>query len=308
MKKLTRVIGAMAFVLPFAASATTSIMFDADGAGGAYSSQSIDTLQWQVGNALSVGGGNLSNGTVTQLLYQANLSTTSLDGETQTVSCISSANCLTAVAGFQESAILSNGGKTATFSLVSPNVQSSTNYFYIYSKPGTQGNNLAGTGFSTGTRILTGHIGSIVSSSYTATDTIELFDQKGGDDYSGKRTVVGGGLTNVNVVIDSADGNFFPGLAMDSLIFSFFNTGTLTPFTGVNPSRQFSSNGIANGDVTPVLGLINGFAAAGANDFQFQAAASQSFLPSTNVPEPSTIFLTGLALAALGVTSRRRNR
>jgi hypothetical protein len=313
MRKLLSIAGAVALAVPALANASVSIQFDADGAGGAYSAKAIDLLDWAPGNALSVGGSSLQNGQTTQLLYQANLQATSLNGAAVTAQGISpGASFLTAVAGFQETATVTNGGLTANFSLAGAAALSATNYFYIYAKPATQGDNLAGTGFASGTLIFSGHVSSISSSNYNVSTTgglpqTALFDQAGTDNYAGKQSVVGSGSTDLTVTIDFADQSYFPGLKAGALQFSFFNASQVTPFKQVDPSHNFSSNGIANGDKAANLSTVNGFnnPATGANeDFQFQADANQSF--QLTVPEPGTIALVGIAFAGLGLVRRRR--
>ena len=189
MKKFLPLLSAIALALPGMASAgTTSIMFDADGAGGLYMPTAVDLLDFKPGNALSVGGGGISNGSTVQLLYQANLGTTGLDGNTQTVSCFLGASCLTAVAGLQETASVGFVGSSAaaTFTLAGPvgPLPSATNFFYIYAQNSTQGSNLAGNNFAMApgaTLILSGYVSQLLSSNFSTDGSQQLFDQKSPD-------------------------------------------------------------------------------------------------------------------------------
>jgi hypothetical protein len=80
------------------------------------------------------------------------------------------------------------------------------------------------------------------------------------------------------------------------------NTSNITPFGQVNPSSQFSINGIANGGTPNNIGAINGI--IGPN-FQFQADANSSFTRQA-IPEPGTLALLGAV--CMGAFLRRRCR
>ncbi|MBS0446954.1 MAG: PEP-CTERM sorting domain-containing protein [Proteobacteria bacterium] len=306
MRKLLPIAGAVALALPLLAHATTTINFDPDGSGG-LSAVQVDLLDWKPGNAIAVGGGGLTNGQTTQLLYQANLGITSLNGVTNSTSGQGGASFLTAVAGFKETAAVGTVGSSAvaTFTLASPNVLSSTNFFYIYANTG--GNDLSGKGFATGKLIFSGHVSSMNSSNFSANTTgAQALDQFGTNNYAGQQSLVGSGASDITVTIDFADQSYFPGLQAGALSFSFFNASQVTPFKQADPSALFSSNGLLDGDYTHNLNTINGFSNGNSTqDFQFQADANQSF-NALVIPEPGTIALVGIALAGLGVASRRR--
>lgn len=318
MKKFLPVLSAFVLAVPMMAQAATTILFDADGTGSIYSPVPIDSIDEKPGNALSIGGSGatLAKGDSLQLLYQANVFGTTLNGNTATVSCgftVGSfsfpAACLTVVAGFPETVTARTGTSVLTdptqvsFALTpgagAISAPNATNFFYIYANA-VDGDNLAGTGFTTGTRILSGFISNVFSSNFSTNGGVERFDQFGGDNYAGKQTLVGGGATSLSVKVTSVDPAFFPNFGASNIAFSFFNTSQVTPFREVDPSMMFSLDGMANGGTTPVLGSINGVTG---RDFQLQADGNQSFV---SIPEPGTITLVGMMLAGLGFMKRRR--
>jgi hypothetical protein len=304
-------IAAALAVPALAFASATPITFDMNG-GLAGQSYTVDLLDWAPGNALAVGGnpgtGPISAGTQTQLLFQANLGLVSLGGTTQAAAGLGGAQNFTATAGVKEVVLSNLTGLNPVFGMADAAVKSATNFFYIYANQ--VGNNLSGLGFAgpAGNLVMSGHVASINSSSYTASGLIApALDNFGGNNYPGISTLIGSGTTDLNIVIDSVNPLYFPTLNVGGAFdFGFFNASQVTPFSQVDPSGAFSSNGLANGNLASNTGPVNGFtdASGATHNFQFQADGNQSF----QVPEPGSLALVGLALGIVGFSSRRAKK
>jgi len=287
---------------------TTPFTFDPTGTPGATGDiTGLGALDQSPGNALSVGGVATTVGGQATLLYQANLGTLNNTAGNPVFVNGAGGNFFTFVAGFRETftSIATNGGSTtATFALAS----GAPNFFIMYATS-APGDNLAGTGFTSGTPILSGVINSTNFSSSFSETVASLgspvqFDQFGTNNYPGVTSVIGSGASQFNATITSFNSNYFPTLSGGSLTLSFFNTSQVTPFAQVDPSARFSSNGTANGDITANRGAINGVSGP---DFQFQADANTSFRVSA-IPEPETYALMLGGLGFVGFVARRRRR
>jgi hypothetical protein len=288
-----------------AVAQTTSFTFDPTGTPGAGGDiTGLGAIDQSPGNALSLGGVGARVGSTSTLLYQANLGTLNNTLGNAVFLNGTSGDYFTFVAGFNEtfnSLTTSGSTTTATFGLA----PTGPNYFYMYAT-NAPGDNLTGTGFTSGQIILSGTINSAnFSSNFTSNNAAPVaFDQFQTNNYPGVTSVTGTGASAFNATITSFDPNYFPSFSASNLTLSFFNTSQVAPFQQVDPSATFSSNGIANGDVTANRGAINGVTGP---DFQFQADANTSFQVSA-IPEPETYALMLAGLGAITFMGKRRRR
>ena len=290
--------------------------FDPTGTPGAAGNITNAALIDQTpGSALAVGGSTAitnflsgSGSTKFTLYYQANLSAVQDENTLNLFSNGAGGKFFTFVAGFGESvtSVAANGSATFAFDPTNP-----VNFFTMYAT-NALGNNLTGNGFATGTPILSGHLLAIPTSNFVISSTTPVnFDQSpNGNQWSTQKTVTGAGSSDITIVVDLVNTNYFPSLdPLSHMFVSFFNTSQVDPFKQVDPSKCFNTHsGTCNAGTglisTGTLGAVNGKVGSGPN-FEFQADANQSI----TVPEPGTVGLLGLGLAILGLAgSRRRPR
>ena len=270
--------------------------------GNAGCAVQTQTLDWAPGNVLALdgagGGAPLPIGTLVTDLYQANLAVAQNSNGDIVFTNGGGGSFFSVVAGFGEVVNPLSAGNQTQFSF---NPADPTNFFYVYAD-GTSGNNLTGAGFAGGTLVLSGAIVA-VESSVTATNfdpTGVPLDGSGGNDYPGITTITTNGSAKVTVKVNTVNAAYFPDLPVaTSIVLALTNSSLITPFNQVNPSANFSSNGILDADLPHGIGAQNGI--TGPN-FQFQADGNSAFL----IPEPGSLALIGASLLGLFGIRRRK--
>ncbi|WP_249383967.1 PEP-CTERM sorting domain-containing protein [Chitinivorax sp. B] len=308
LKKLALGIAA-GLTLSSSAFAANAIMFDMDGAGGAYAPQLIDSFDWLPGNALSIGSiGNftpLPDGTSSQLVYQASLAVLKFGANTFQAP---PGKEFTIQASFWELGT-GVGGATAVFDLDSTK-PSWVRIFY----GDKNSNDKTGKDYDDGTMILEGTV--VTQTANITNNTLRRpgdfpalgLDQKldDGDDDGGVMSHQTTGSSELGVNVHFTDSSFFLSDIQSMSIGMEFNSNLRSPFNSVNPSDEvvgttpvYGANGTMNG-----MFCLNTADPSAVCDFHFLADGNNTF--NSKVPEPASIALLGLGLGALGLGARRR--
>jgi len=309
MLRKTLLVASVAVATAWAVPASAdTILFNPAGTG-AGTALSINTLDQNVGNGLAVGITTQVQPAQFTFLYQANLNSANVVSGPNFANG-TSGEFFTFTAAFTETVtgvFLTSTGLELDFGL-NP---AGTNNFTMYAS-NAAGNDLAGTGFNTGTAILSGQaVTTDFGDNFTFTCsnhtsiatcqnslTTQQLDQSGNNDWPGITSNVGNGFANIDVHVTSFNSGYFPSFNLATIFaLALTNTTEHLPYNQVDPSRLF------NGSPSNV-GTVNG--TSGPNTL-LQADASTSF-QLTPVPEPATLTLMGFGLLSAAGARRRQKR
>ena len=209
-------------------------------------------------------------------------------------------------------------------------VDSEPNWFEVYYDNSIDADNLAGTGFNDGERILWSEVADTSGGTFASTPEVGLLDGTGDDNWSGQKSKTGfGGNDDLDIDLDVAtlgwNADFFK--TEEFLSFSFGSINLNSPFGQVNPSKCFAgeedsgathtcnndgsdtSLSLLGGDI--VLGDVNGALpigtgiGEGGDDILVQTKTSTVV---SAIPEPASLMLVGIGLLGFGASRLTRKK
>lgn len=303
MKSLVAAAGVAGVIAGASAAQAAPVQINLEGSGNNW--QTIESIDFNFGNTLAVGGVTSDVGDNFDVYYQTNVSAINLAGG-GTATGIGSTYHLTVVVKFSETKISGSPGSTvAQFG----EGTGGDEYFEMWLTPAA-GNNLAGTGFGADSGGILLLAGSSVTVDYgifgvNPVAGLQDFDQVGANDYAGIDSVVGTGSTTVSAEINYVNSAYFRGVnAGDVITLLNGDVQTTAPFGLIDPSQQFWDANL-NAYVNPNIGSTNGLSGP---DFQFRTNGGIAFEVTNTpvVPEPATAAMGLFGLAGLAMAARRR--
>jgi hypothetical protein len=288
------------------------ITFNADGTA-ATQVTNVASFSYSAGNAVAAGALPLTTGSTFQLYFQARLDSVRNNlNQTIVPAGLNTTYEVTVVGSLTEVVTSVSGGPPASATFALAAAQRPNSFIEIWEHAGLTSNPLAGTGFNTGTRILSAAPNAAIANSGNFSfaspqpGTLPAFDTFNPANYPGVTSVVGSGSANITGSVNSLNPAFFPGATFNTV--SFSPIGNATPFDQIDPSHLFAAlaNGVAP-SFAPNVGTVNGAPTPpGGPDFQFQAIAQNGF---GSVPEPASISLLSMGGVGLLIFGwRKQNR